>query len=87
MIYNANGQIKLTIVNGSSYTGLTAADGSLNAVSNTSTSSVGLMHPCGAYNAVTVTNTSSPYYNPNGSLNVIQNADLTFSSVYPKAHS
>lgn len=70
MTYNASGNIKTTVVNGSVYTGLYAPDGSWNIVLNTSSNYVGLHHPCGAYNAVVVTDKTATLH-PNGSLSVI----------------
>lgn len=86
-LYNTNGQIRLTSVPGTSLTGLYAADGSYNIVLNTNTTQwLGLQHPCGAYNAVVVTNPIS-FYNANGSLNVIQNSDTSYSSAFPAGFS
>lgn len=76
-LFNADGQRKCTIVTGSSYTGIQAADGSINIVTNTATSPVGLYHPCGAYNAFVVTDPSSGYQAKNGSVNVITRAGGT----------
>jgi hypothetical protein len=75
--YNADGQQMTTIVDGSTLTGLHAADGSYNIVINTSTTPVGLFHPCGAYNAFVVTDPSAGYYAANGSVNVITRAGGT----------
>lgn len=86
-LYNASGTINLTSVSGSSYTGLSAIDGSWNIVINTSTIPVGLYHPCGALNAVVVTDPSSGYYNINGSMNVISNGSGGYNPVYPASSS
>lgn len=73
-LYNADGQINLTVVNGSSYTGLYAADGSWNIVLNDGTTIKGYYHPCGAINAVVTTDPSSGSTSPNGSMYVISNS-------------
>lgn len=85
-LYNANGQIALTQVNGSSYTGRQAADGSWNIVINDGVTGGyrGLMHPCGAINAVVVTDASASFYAANGSMNVISNAFGGYSSIQPQ---
>lgn len=84
MTYNANGQLKLTAVAGTSYTGLYAADGSYNVVLTTENTTIkSLHHNCGAYWGTVVTDTSSPYYAIDGSMNIIQNVDSSYSPVYP----
>lgn len=70
--YADDGSWNLTVVDGSTYVGVYAADGSINVVDQTSSSDyVGMINPCGAYN---VTLDSGTDYvgrvNPNGSLNV-----------------
>ena len=72
-LYNADGQINLTVVPGTSFTGIYATDGSWNIVINDGSTNKGYYHPCGAINAVVVTDPSSPYYASNGSVNVIAN--------------
>lgn len=42
-------------------------------VINSGSTYKGLYHPCGAFNAVVVADRSSPFYNPNGSINIVQN--------------
>lgn len=69
-LYNANGQINLTTVAGTSYTGLYSASGSWNIVLNTASTWQGMYHPCGALNAVVVFSLPANYYASNGSLNV-----------------
>lgn len=86
-LYNADGQVNLTVVNGSFYTGLHAADGSWNVVINNSPSYQGLYHPCGALNAVVVTDPSSSYYDSNGSLNVVLNSSGGYSPVSPDGNT
>lgn len=70
-----------TVVNGATYTGVYAADGSWNIVLNTSPTYVGLFHPCGAYNAVIVTDRYSPSRHPNGSMQVIDTGGGVYSPV------
>lgn len=84
MIYNSNGQVRLTIVNGSSYTGLYASDGSWNVVLTTeNTTWKGIHNPCGAFWGTITTNPASPFYAIDGSLNIIENIDNSFSPVQP----
>jgi hypothetical protein len=71
-LYNSDGQIVITQVDGVSYTGLYAADGTYNAVVNDNPPP-GLYHPCGAFNAVSVADTSAGFYSPSGAVNVILN--------------
>jgi lysophospholipase L1-like esterase len=87
MTYNANGQLILTSVPGTSYTGLYAADGSFNAVLTTeNTTWKGLHHPCGAYWGTVVSSPSSPvsYYAKDGSMNITQNSDSSYSTFFPQ---
>lgn len=75
-LYNADGQRQVTIVNGASYTGPYAIDGTYNGVTNDGiTAYKGTYHPCGAYNVCIVTNLSAGAYAPNGSLNVIASSN------------
>lgn len=81
-LYNADGQINLTVVSGSSYTGAQAPDGSYYIVLNAGTSYTGFRHPCGAINAV-VNETPSSAKAPNGSAYVKTQSDgvgYTFST-------
>lgn len=71
--YAGDGSWNITVVNGSVYTGLNAADGSLNVYQSASLNPIGQYAPCGAYN-VTVAGTPvlafNPRQAPNGSLNI-----------------
>lgn len=58
MKLTANGYLQTTVVTGTTYTGLVAADGSTNIVIVPGTSVVGRYHACGALNAVVVSGTS-----------------------------
>jgi hypothetical protein len=82
-LYNADGQISTTQVNGSTYTGLYASDGSYNIVINSSSSYIGLFHSCGALNAFVTTNPYAGYYAPNGSVYVILNNFSGYSLTIP----
>lgn len=65
--HDVNGQIILTVVNGSTYTGRYAPDGSLNVVTNNGSTYTGMYHPCGAFNAV-INETTNPAHSSNGGL-------------------
>lgn len=82
----------ITLVSGTTRTGLYAADGSINAVASTTSTLKGLYHPCGAYN---ITFSTSPdVYFTDGSLvarletnpvtinntNIATNGDFTVST-------
>ena len=82
-LYNTDGQINLTAVDGSSYTGLYAVDVSFNIVINDGSTYTGLFHPCGALNAVVVTDPYAGYFASNGSVNVIVNSSGGYSPVVP----
>lgn len=82
MSYNSDGQLILTQVNGLSYTGLYAADGSWNIVINDGSTISGKYHPCGALNAVITTNPSAGAIAPNGSMYVILNNNGTYSPTF-----
>lgn len=74
-LYDANQQIKLTVVNGLTRTGVYAVDGSYNVVTNDGTGAkLPVYHACGAYNATITTNAAAGYYSPNNSMNIIANA-------------
>lgn len=65
-IYNSDGSIAVTIVDGTEWTGLYAADGSVNIVEDDATY-IGLYHPCGALRVnsstgYTVVDSSGAYY-------------------------
>lgn len=47
-LFNADGKVNVTEVDGNTYTGVYAADGSYNVVVD-DLSHFGVMHPCGAY--------------------------------------
>lgn len=70
-LYNTDGQRQVTIVTGSTYTGIQAIDGSYNGVLNDGTGILGLYHPCGAYNVTLATNPNSLVQATNGSLCII----------------
>jgi len=72
MSYNAaDGSLNVTMVTGSTYTGIQAPDGSTNAVIAPGGSYVGAIHPCGAlYVANAPTSGISPDRAPDGSLYV-----------------
>lgn len=75
MLYNQDGDIRVTVVNGNSLVGIQAADGSLNAVLNDGNSSTGLHHRSGAFNAIEVTDTPSSVQAPNGSCYIFNTTD------------
>lgn len=79
MLYNASGQENLTVVNGSVYTGLQAADGSWNIVINNGSTTRGLYHPCGAFNAVVVSDPYTSCYAPNGSIAIFPISSNVYS--------
>lgn len=72
--YNANGQTNLTAVDGSTYTGAQAADGSWYIVINDGSTYTGFRHRCGAINAVITTSLASASHT-NGSMYVILQDD------------
>lgn len=78
-LYNSNGLVNLTVVPGTSYTGLQAADGSYNVVLSLNNTPKGVQHPCGAYWGTVVTLPFSGAYAVDGSMNIIQNGDLSYS--------
>lgn len=70
-LYATDGSINVSVVNGSVYTGRTAADGSLNVIQAPGGSYVGLIHPCGAVYVTPVTDTTfRPFNAPDGSMYV-----------------
>lgn len=75
-LYAADGSFNVTVVDGSSYVGLFAVDGSINVIASPdpATTYVGLYHPCGAYWVTLNTSTSEPVSinNIDGSLNISQ---------------
>lgn len=68
--YAADGSINVSVVAGSSYTGLYAADGSINVVKATGSVYVGAQHPCGAWWVTVSPGTNVPRRAPDGSLYV-----------------
>lgn len=72
-LYSPDGTRQVTSVNGLSYVGLYAADGSYNGVLNDGTSTYkGMYHPSGALNITVVTDPSDTnFFSSNGSLKVI----------------
>jgi hypothetical protein len=66
----SDGSLNVTVVDGSSYTGLFAADGSMNVIKSPGSSYVGLQHPCGARYVTTTTGGFVGYYAPDGSMYV-----------------
>lgn len=75
MIYNTDGTIKVTITDGSTRTGLQAADGSYYAVLNDGSELTGIQHASGGLNAVLLSSPSLSFQAPNGSLYVTQTED------------
>lgn len=71
-LYAADGSLNVTVVDGSTLTGLYAADGSINVVETDGSSYVGAYAPCGAWNVYLVTNELVGYYAPNGAMNVCE---------------
>lgn len=67
-LYNANGQIRITVVDGNSLVGAQAPDGSYYAVINDGTQLTGIRHPSGALNAVVVYEPQLNIQAPNGSV-------------------
>lgn len=71
-LYNADGQEQVTIISGTTFTGLYAADGSKNGViAPAVTGLIGSYHPCGAYWVTVTTNPSAGPYAPDGSRYII----------------
>ena len=68
----ADGSTNVTVVDGSSYTGLYAADGSLNVVQVPGSAYTGLYHACGAYNVVLYTTGETTIQHPCGAWLVSQ---------------
>jgi hypothetical protein len=69
-LYAADGSINVTVVDGTSYTGIYAPDGSLNVIKSTGSFWVGSHHPCGAQYVTTTVGGFVPYYAPDGSIYV-----------------
>lgn len=80
---NADGQINLTVKDGTTLTGLYAPDGSYNIVINDGSTLTGIRHPSGAFNAVVNSSGSPSSQSPNGSLFIginIAGSGYTFSN-------
>lgn len=72
-LYASDGSINVSVVSGSSYTGLYAADGSINVIKAPGGTYVGAYHPCGAWWVNVATSPAvgaNPIRNVDGSLNV-----------------
>lgn len=65
-----DGSLNVSVVDGSSYTGLRAPDGSLYVVNNNGSSFVGASNHCGGWNVTYVTSDVSSIRAQDGSLNV-----------------
>lgn len=65
MLYNADGKVNVTQVDGLTWTGLRAADGSINVVVDDS-SHYGVRHPCGALRVNSATGVT--YYDTTGAI-------------------
>lgn len=75
-LFNADNQQQVTIVNGSTYTGLYSPDGQFNGVTNDGTSVLmGAHHPCGAYNVTITTDAYAGSHAPNGSRYIIASSN------------
>lgn len=81
-LYNTDGQIRLTAVNGNTLVGRYVPDGSWNIVINNGSSLTGINHPSGAINAVVTTDPYDGYYAPNGSMHVIAKGS-SYVPLYP----
>jgi len=68
--YAADGSWNVTVVDGSTYTGLYAADGSVNVIKSPGGTYVGAFHPCGAWYVTTTTGGATSRQAPDGSLYV-----------------
>lgn len=67
-VYASDGSINVTVVDGSTFTGAQAADGSLYVVERTS--EIGAYHPCGALLVTPITSNDPIIYASDGSLKV-----------------
>lgn len=69
-VYDPNGNLIYTLVDGNTYVGIYNNNGTFNAVDVTESKTfVGLYHPSGAYNVV-IDPTATTYYADNGAINV-----------------
>lgn len=71
-LYAADGSYNVTVVSGSTYTGLHAPDGSYNVVVVDGSAITGLYHKCGAYNVIQYVSGPASYYAPCGAIMVSQ---------------
>lgn len=69
-LYAADGSFNVTVVDGTTLTGLYAANGSINVVERDGTTLTGLYHPCGAWNVVVSNGSTLGTYHPCGAFNV-----------------
>lgn len=74
-LYNVNGQRRVTLVSGSTRTGIQALDGSFNAVAGDGVTPKGLYHACGGYNVTVATTPQSTIQAPDGSYYVYLGVD------------
>lgn len=80
-LYAANGNINVTVVNGSTFVGAYAPDGSLNVVEDTGSTLTGVIHPSGALNVRLTTSDVFSRHHPNGSVYVATNGSKGAMSV------
>jgi hypothetical protein len=80
--FAADGSWNVTVVDGSTYTGLHASDGSYNVIKSPGNAYVGATHPCGALYVTTSPGTLVPLRAPDGSL-YVQNAGSFINSGQP----
>lgn len=71
-LFAADGSLNVSVVDGTTLTGLYAANGSINVVLASGSNFLGAYHPCGAWWVTLVTSGTVSYYAPNGSLNVME---------------
>lgn len=70
MSYATNGSLNVTVVDGTTRTGVYAADGSINVILAPGGTYVGAYHPCGAWYVTLSPGTLVPLRAPDGSLYV-----------------
>lgn len=71
-LYNSDGSIAVTVVDGTQLVGIQAPDGSINVVINDGTTLTGRQHPSGALNAIIAEDVVSSASAPNGSIYIAQ---------------
>lgn len=71
-LYDSNGQIRVTVVDGNTLTGAQAPDGSYYVVLNDGSTLTGLRHPSGALNAILAEDVLPYAQAPNGSIYIAQ---------------